>query len=100
MTDSNPVQPTVERDPLEAACQREAARIRQEREGWVVVWLPHESCYRAYPKFRAPRGTVASAAQPEELLAQMDQVELRSPAKSTGERETARAAVHQNQRCE
>jgi hypothetical protein len=76
VTDSNPVPQAGERDPQDAACQREAARIRQERRGWVVIWVPHESRYQAYPKFRAPRGTVASAAQPGELIAQMDQVEL------------------------
>jgi hypothetical protein len=76
MTDSNPVPPAGEGDPQGAARHREAARIRQEREGWVVIWVPHESCYKAYPKFRAPRGTVASASQPGELMTQMDQVEL------------------------
>jgi hypothetical protein len=40
--------------------------------------VPHESRDKAYPKFRAPRGTVASAAQPGELIAQMDKVELAS----------------------
>ncbi len=89
MTDSSPVPPTVEGDSQEAACRREAARIRQEREGWVVIWVPHASRYKAYPKFRAPRGTVASAAQPRELLAQMDKVELaaRKPAKQITEDE-------------
>jgi hypothetical protein len=76
MTDSNPVPHPGEGDSQEAACHREAARIRQEREGWVVIWVPHASRYKAYPKFRAPRGTVASASQPGELMAQMDQVEL------------------------
>ena len=82
MTDSNLVPRGGERDRQDAACQREAARIRQEREGWVVIWVPHESRYKAYPKFRAPRGTVASVAQPGELTAQMDKVELaaRKPA--------------------
>ena len=76
MTDSNAIPQEGERDSQEAACHREAARIRQEREGWVVIWVPHAGLYRAYPKFRAPRGTVASAAQPGELMAQMDKVEL------------------------
>lgn len=62
MTDSDAIPQEGERDPQEAACHREAARIRQEREGWVVIWVPHESCYKAYPKFRAPRGTLASAS--------------------------------------
>jgi hypothetical protein len=76
MTDSNQIPPACERDPHDTACQREAARIRQERAGWVVIWVPHESRYKAYPKFRAPRGTVASATQPGELMAQIDEIEL------------------------
>jgi hypothetical protein len=83
MADSNLVPHEGERDPQDAACYRDAARIRQERDGWVVIWVPHKGCYKAYPKFRAPRGTVASAAQPTELLAQMDKVEL-ATRKPTG----------------
>lgn len=88
MIDSNPVPHPGERDPQDAACQREAARIRQEREGWVVIWVPHESRYKAYPKFRAPRGAVASAAQSGELLAQMDEVELAVRKPRGGSRNT------------
>ena len=76
MTDSNPVPHPGDGDPQNATRHREAGRIRQEREGWVVIWVPHESCYKAYPKFRAQRGAVASATQPGELIAQMDEIEL------------------------
>ena len=68
MTVSNPVAERREDALDEAACRQEAARIRQERPGWVVIWLPRESLFKAYPKFRAPRGTVASAARPGELV--------------------------------
>jgi hypothetical protein len=53
------------------------ARIRGERSGWVVIWLADAGCYRAYPLFRAPRGTAVTAATPDELAAQMDQVQLK-----------------------
>jgi hypothetical protein len=48
----------------------------------VVLWLPGERLFRAYPKFRAPRGTIANASQPNELAAQMNKAELttRRPA--------------------
>jgi hypothetical protein len=51
------------------------ARIRGERSGWVVIWMASAGCYRAYPLFRAPRGTAVTAATPHELTAQMDQVQ-------------------------
>ena len=60
----------------EGACWLQAARIRQDHPRWVVIWLSRERSYRAYPKFRARRGTVVSADGPEELIAQMKQVEL------------------------
>jgi hypothetical protein len=88
MTDSNLVPQGGERDQQEAACQREAARIRQERKGWVVIWAPDEGRYKAYPKFRAPRGTVASASRPGELRAQMDQVELAARKPRSGPQNT------------
>jgi hypothetical protein len=55
------------------------ARIRGERSGWVVIWLAAAGCYRAYPLFRAPRGTAVTAATPGELTARMDQVRLEKP---------------------
>jgi hypothetical protein len=53
------------------------ARIRGERSGWVVIWMASAGCYRAYPLFRAPRVTAVTAATPDELTAQMDQVQRR-----------------------
>jgi hypothetical protein len=53
------------------------ARIRGDRSGWVVIWMASAGCYRAYPLFRAPRGTAVTAATPDELTAQMDQVQQR-----------------------
>jgi len=76
MTNSTPASGYREDGPDDAACRREAVRIRQERPRWVVIWVSHKKLFRAYPKFRAPRGTVASAARPEELVAQMEKAEL------------------------
>ena len=89
MTDSNPVAERHEDALDEAACRREAARIRQERPGWVVIWLPGERLFRAYPKFRAPRGTVASATQPGELVTQMEKAELAARRPAGRSRNTA-----------
>ena len=52
-----------------------AAQIRDRRPGWVVIWAAAAGRYRAWPLFRAPRGTSLTAQTPEEMTAQMDQVE-------------------------
>jgi hypothetical protein len=54
---------------------RAAARLRDQRPGWVVIWAPPLRCYSASPLFRAPRGTHLRAATVDELAALMDQVE-------------------------
>ena len=54
---------------------RAAARLRDQRPSWVVVWAAPLRRYTAAPLFRAPRGTHLTAATPGELAAQMDQAE-------------------------
>ncbi len=46
-----------------------AAQIRRDRPGWVVSWSDAAGQYRAWPLFRAPRGTIATAATPGEITA-------------------------------
>jgi hypothetical protein len=58
-----------------AARRRAAAQIRDQRPGWIVIWAAPMGRYRAYPLFRAPRDTCLTAQTPEEMIAQMDQVE-------------------------
>jgi hypothetical protein len=41
----------------------------------VVIWMASAGRYRAYPLFRAPRGTAVTAATPDELTDEMDQVQ-------------------------
>ena len=57
------------------ACWEAAKRIREERPGWVVIWLARANQFKAYPKFRAPRGTAPAARTPEDLAAQMEEIE-------------------------
>ena len=64
---------------------RAAARLRDQRPGWVIVWAAPLRCYSASPLFRAPRGSHLRAATPGELAILMDQVEQaagRPPARS------------------
>ena len=63
-------------------CWREAARLRRENRGWIIVWLAPENCYRAYRRLPgARRDTALSAATPAEMDALISQVEQAAPAR-------------------
>ena len=54
-------QPAAETD-ADAGCWREAARLRREHRGWIVIWLARDNCYRAYRRTpRSGRDTALSA---------------------------------------
>jgi hypothetical protein len=60
----------------DAACWREAARLRSQFRGWIVIWLARESCYRAYRRMPgARRDTALSAATPEDMAGQIRRAE-------------------------
>ena len=68
------------------ACWREAARLRAEHRGWVVIWLASERCYKAYRRMRgARRDTALSAATADEMAALIIQAEqaVGQPARHT-----------------
>jgi hypothetical protein len=55
---------------------QEAARLRAEHRGWIVIWLAPENCYRAYRRLPgARRDTALSAATPAEMSALIGQAE-------------------------
>jgi hypothetical protein len=55
---------------------REAARLRREFHGWVIIWLAPAGEYRAYRRLPgARRDTALSAATPAELAAHIAQAE-------------------------
>jgi hypothetical protein len=57
-------------------CWREAARLRKQHRGWIVVWLAPEGCYRAYRRLPgARRDTALSAATPAEMATLISQAE-------------------------
>lgn len=62
----------------ESARWQAVADIRRDHPGWVTIWLGRIGRYRAWPLFRAPRGTSLTAQTPEDLTAQMNRVEQES----------------------
>lgn len=52
--------------------QRELAmRIERAFPRWLVMWGVYSRQFWAYPCFRAPRGTIAHAAKPDDLAGMM-----------------------------
>lgn len=67
-----PLSPRREHDPG----QRErAARLGEVFPHWLIMWGTGSRRYWAYPRFRAPRGTILHAADPGELAALIRQVQ-------------------------
>jgi hypothetical protein len=60
----------------DAACWREAARLRREHRGWVVIWLAREGRYRAYKRMPgARRDTALSAGTAQDMADQIRRAE-------------------------
>jgi hypothetical protein len=68
----------------ESRHQQAAAQIRRQHPRWVSIWVARTGHYRAWPLFRAPRGTSLTAQTPEELTAQLDQIEQAAGQRSPG----------------
>ena len=54
-------QPAAE-TAADAGCWREAARLRREQRGWIVIWLARDNCYRAYRRTPGARRDTALSA--------------------------------------
>jgi hypothetical protein len=59
----------------DARCWREAARLRREHPGWVVLWLDRTREFRAYRLRQARHDSVLTARTPADLAAQIGQAE-------------------------
>ena len=81
MTDSSPgpiaasPETTADDDDDDAVRLQAAARLRRQHTRWVVIWVADKEHYGAWPLFRAPRGTALTAETPEQMEAQINQVE-------------------------
>jgi hypothetical protein len=52
---------------------REAARLRDECPGWVIIWLARSGEYRAYQDSQSRRAATLTAATAADLAAQIRQ---------------------------
>ena len=53
-----------------------AQRIERDNPAWIVVWGVYTREYVAFPKFRAPPGTMLCSRNPNTLAAGMRQIEF------------------------
>jgi hypothetical protein len=60
-------------DPHEHAT---AASIENSNPRWAIIWGTHSRRYFAFPRFKAPPGTIITAPATGELLNSMRQAEL------------------------
>jgi hypothetical protein len=74
----------------EDACWREAARLRSQFRGWIVIWLASGHCFKAYKRLPgARRDTALSAATSGEmadLIGQAEQAAGRPARRGSGTR--------------
>jgi hypothetical protein len=64
----------------DAACWEQAARLRAEHRGWIVIWLSRDARFRGYRRLPgARRDTALSAATAADLAAQIRQAEQGAP---------------------
>jgi hypothetical protein len=59
-------------------CRRAAMRIEHDFPHWLVIWGPYSREYWAYPRFHAPRGTIAHSADPNVLARDMRAIQMSS----------------------
>jgi hypothetical protein len=66
--------------PEDVRCWQEAARLRHEHPGWIVLWLARIRQFRAY-RLQARRDTVLTASTPADLAAQIGRSEREAPGR-------------------
>lgn len=62
----------------DAARHAAAARVRDARPGWVVIWVARKSQFQGRPDFTARADTVVTGSTPEELTAGIDRFKPKS----------------------
>ena len=83
-------------DDDDAGRWRQAARLRREHPGWIVLWLAPIGQYKAYRRLPGARhDTALTASTPADLAAQITQAE--QGARRTPPPRRAAAATRRDQ---
>ena len=61
--------------PEDAARWQVAKQLRGDYPAWVIIWVARKGEYWAYPLFRTRREIAVNAAEPADLVAQMDEIQ-------------------------
>jgi hypothetical protein len=64
----------------DTACLQTAKRLRSEHPRWVIIWVAETRQYHAYPLFRTRREISLRAAEPADLVAQLNDIEQAAPS--------------------
>ena len=84
MTPGSPFQPE------ENACWREAARLRSQFRGWIVIWLASGPCFKAYKRLPGARRdtalSAATSAEMADLISRAEQAATRPAQRAQGMR--------------
>ena len=68
-------------DEMDQRHWAEAAKLRGEHQGWIIIWLAAHSQFRAYRRLPGTRrDTVLSAPSSTDLAVQITQAEQAAPA--------------------
>jgi hypothetical protein len=69
---------------------REAARLRSQFRGWIVIWLARENCFKAYKRLPGARRdtalSAATSAEMADLIGQAEQAAARPAWRAKGAR--------------
>jgi hypothetical protein len=64
---------------------QQAAQLRAEHKGWIVVWLAPENCFRAYRRMPSARRdtalSAATSAAMADLIAQAERAARTPPSR-------------------
>ncbi len=67
------------------ACWREAARLRSQFRGWIVIWLASADCFKAYKRLAGARRdtalSAATAGEMADLIGRAEQAAAAEPAR-------------------
>jgi hypothetical protein len=73
---------------IDAQRWQQAAQLRADHKGWIVVWLAPENCFKAYRRLPGARRdtalSAATSAEMADLIGQAEQATRTPPPRTEG----------------